>query len=761
MKPELSHRLLQRPELRQIPAPMIIQSISILQLPALRLGDLIKQNLEENPALEIERAAQFEETGLVDTATFDDAYAQERPADFEPGDGQLAPPGPRETGGDGSQAEFERLDAYQRRDAESYTDVRPQLRGSVDRDPKHEAMQNSAGPGQSLQDYLSDQLGHIDLEPYQRIIGEAIVYNLDSNGYLRYHLEEIVENLPRDLPIPGFEIDPPTPDAIARQRAANAELRSAAEERAAAVARGTEDETQEIPALRAQPSLAERSHGVIGALQAQARATDTTPIAEVAARHAGERAPVTAPAGRVVTTRLAPRPEPTPDAESTAKDRAVARFFTPLVSGRDDAGEAGDNGAGAGPPPSAEPADDDASTAADFGLDDDDLAGVIDDDVDDVDDAVDDDVDDDAEGDDDAGENGKDGSGERKRRKRRRRVTEALPTSRPIPLVAPAPPTRLAVPRDEYFEVMVAEAEEVLDIVQRNLDPPGVAAYALTECLLLQVDDDDPYAELLRAIITKHLDDVTKNRIPKIAKDTDATVDEVIEGIARLRLLNPRPGAEFANDQTYYVVPDVVVREIDGEYYAEVIDRYFPKIRVNPDVAGYAKSKDLLREDREKIKAYIGGARTLQECIEQREETLRRVAQRIIDIQRDYFDKGIEGLKPLKMQDVAIDLSLHVSTVSRAVSGKYIDTPRGIMPMKYFFRGGATKTDGTGDEENVEIVKSRLQDIVDEESKQKPLSDVAIVKQLEKKHGLKVARRTVTKYRKIMGIPSSRERRAY
>ncbi|MHC5036568.1 MAG: RNA polymerase factor sigma-54 [Planctomycetota bacterium] len=320
----------------------------------------------------------------------------------------------------------------------------------------------------------------------------------------------------------------------------------------------------------------------------------------------------------------------------------------------------------------------------------------------------------------------------------------------------------LQYPLDEVFHFendgyQRGEVETVLSMIQ-GLDPPGVGGRDTVEVLLLQMDPNDPALLLKEKLIRNHLDDLRKNRLPRVAKAVGLPLEEVKRLVAQISILNPRPGALYSNESPQYIIPDIIVEMIDGEYIIRLEDRYVPSLRISGMYRKLLRDKSNDSATREFIKKKIESARWLIESIEQRQNTLYRVACEIFQVQRPFLDHGITKLRPLKMQTVADALSIHVSTVSRAIAEKYAQTHRGIYPLKFFFSGGTTNADGK-DLSRVSV-KVKVKDIVDHEDKSRPLSDEEIADQL-KKVGLNVARRTVTKYRKMLNIPSSRQRKVY
>ncbi|MDR1492718.1 MAG: RNA polymerase factor sigma-54 [Planctomycetaceae bacterium] len=294
----------------------------------------------------------------------------------------------------------------------------------------------------------------------------------------------------------------------------------------------------------------------------------------------------------------------------------------------------------------------------------------------------------------------------------------------------------------------------------RKLDPPGVGARDLRDCLMLQLRFDMPYYEALRAIIADHLEDLEKNRLPQIAKKTGFPINEIHEAINELRHLNPRPGASFREQTAPYVVPDVAVAEDDnGNYRIQLDEGRTPQLHISNYYRDLMKHNETSKETKDYIKQKVGAAQWLIDSIQQRRATLTRVSQAIVDHQTEFLKYGAAAIKPLKMQQIADKVGVHVTTVSRAVDDKWIQTPQGIFPLKRFFSSSVAASD---DEENMsqDAVRVKLQEIIDREDKSKPLNDEELTKALQEE-GVNVARRTIVKYRKLMGIPNSRERKVW
>ncbi len=302
------------------------------------------------------------------------------------------------------------------------------------------------------------------------------------------------------------------------------------------------------------------------------------------------------------------------------------------------------------------------------------------------------------------------------------------------------------------------KAEQALRLVQ-SLDPAGVGARDLRECLLLQLTPETPHGDVLHTIIANHLEDIGRNRLPIVQKKTGFSMDQIKAAMEQMTELNPRPGANFTTENVPYVVPDLILdQDEDGVYQVRLVDDRLPHLNISRKYHQMLRDRTTPPETREWIQRKIQAARWLIESIEQRRNTILKVSRAIIDHQKDFLDNGPEYIHPLKMQEIADRVGVHVTTVSRAVDDKWIQTPRGIFALKRFF-GGGTKT-ASGEEMAWEIIQQKLKEIVDQEDKSNPLSDDEIVRKFAEQ-GIEIARRTVTKYRKKMDIPSSRERKQF
>jgi RNA polymerase sigma-54 factor len=301
----------------------------------------------------------------------------------------------------------------------------------------------------------------------------------------------------------------------------------------------------------------------------------------------------------------------------------------------------------------------------------------------------------------------------------------------------------------------VEEAQWALEQIQ-NLEPKGVGARNLAECLLLQVGKNDPDYDKLKTLLTQHWDDVLKNRVPRIAREMRVSTDEVKLLIDLLGTLNPQPGSIYNDTPTQVVTPDVIVEEDENNQFKVRLTREnLPRLSISPYYLHMLEKKMADKEALNFIKGKVNHAKQLIEALVQRQSTLERVANSIVRRQEDYLRRGIGGLKPMKMQDIADELGIHHSTVWRAVYSKYMQTPQGIVAMNDLFTGGLPKDDG---ETSREAVKQKVKEIVEGENKKKPLSDMALAKKLAEA-GIKASRRVTPRSRARRSTRQSRSRR--
>ncbi len=289
------------------------------------------------------------------------------------------------------------------------------------------------------------------------------------------------------------------------------------------------------------------------------------------------------------------------------------------------------------------------------------------------------------------------------------------------------------------------------------LDPPGVAARDLRECLLLQLDAlglEDP---LVRRLVDQHLPQLEKRDLRGIARDLGAALEAVAAAADVIARLEPRPGRPFGGDEPIYIVPDIYLYKVGDDYHIVMNEDGLPKLRINRlyrDVL--AKSREVGKETRDYVQDRVRSALWLIKSIHQRQRTIYRVMESLVRHQREFFDKGIAHLRPLNLRDVADDIGMHESTVSRVTTNKYANTPQGIFELKYFFNSSINRVDG--DAIASESVKEKIRQLISNEDARRPLSDQRLAEMLMSSN-IDIARRTVTKYREAMNILSSTKRR--
>lgn len=328
-----------------------------------------------------------------------------------------------------------------------------------------------------------------------------------------------------------------------------------------------------------------------------------------------------------------------------------------------------------------------------------------------------------------------------------------------------SPKSLVPITAEDLAESYTAEAvapdefEGAIKIVQ-SLEPAGIGARDVKECLILQVTDETPHADLVRTLVVHHLEDVAYNRMPLIQKRTGFSLDSIREAIDELRKLDPKPGGVYSAENTRYIVPDIIVERTDtDEFDIRLTDDWLPSVRLSKRYIGVVKDRSQPKAARDQLKEKLQAANWLLSAIEQRRATLVKVTRAIINHQREFLDKGPDFIHPLKMEQIAELVGVHVTTVSRAVDDKWVQTPRGLFPLRRFF-GGGTKNQETGEDVAWESIRRKLLEIIAAEDKRTPLSDEDIMDKFNDS-GLKIARRTVTKYREALKIPSSRQRREW
>jgi RNA polymerase sigma-54 factor len=298
--------------------------------------------------------------------------------------------------------------------------------------------------------------------------------------------------------------------------------------------------------------------------------------------------------------------------------------------------------------------------------------------------------------------------------------------------------------------------DNVLGKIQ-EFDPPGVGCRNLQECLLIQLRHLDLEGTLAERILSEQIDALEKRNYPLIAKALNVSLDEVFAAAKFISGLDPRPGSSFGEEDVHYIAPDIFVHKVGSEYVVVLNDEGLPNLKINSFYRrALSGSFAVDKEAGEYIQEKMRGAIWLIKSIHQRQRTIYRVSKSIIKFQQNFLDLGIEHLKPLVLRDVATDIDMHESTISRVTTNKYMQTPRGLFELKYFFNSGINTTGG--DYVASESVKMKIKEIVSGENIKKPYSDQKIVVLLHE-IGIDIARRTVTKYREVLGVGSSTERK--
>jgi len=296
-------------------------------------------------------------------------------------------------------------------------------------------------------------------------------------------------------------------------------------------------------------------------------------------------------------------------------------------------------------------------------------------------------------------------------------------------------------------------AEAVLERIQ-TFDPVGVAARHLGECLLVQARHIGADDDVLVAMIERHMTNLQNKNYQAIAKDLGEPLDEIYEAAKVILSLDPRPGSQYSSEEPRYITPDVYVHKMGDQFFVVPNDDGLPKLRIsNFYRTALASGRD---EAREYVQNKLRSAQWLIRSIQQRQRTIIRVTESIVKFQRAFFEKGIEHLRPMVLRDVAEDIGMHESTISRVTTNKYVSTPQGVFELKYFFNSAIARSNG--DEIASESVKRKIRDIIAAEDPKKPLSDQAITRMLADQ-GIEIARRTVAKYREQLGILSSSKRK--
>lgn len=336
---------------------------------------------------------------------------------------------------------------------------------------------------------------------------------------------------------------------------------------------------------------------------------------------------------------------------------------------------------------------------------------------------------------------------------------------------------------------------KTLRLIQKTMEPIGIGARNVRECLMLQInarlngngngndngghrhngngtkgngnndngrhlEDEDENLMIVRKLVDKHLENIENNRLPKIAREEKLSVEQVQDGIRQLRKFHFHPGRLLVEERPTTITPEAIIEfdEDEDRYVAKMMRGRGSSVHIPQKFIRMVKDKSVDKSTRQFVNENLKSAEWLIDALKQRDSTMQRILNIIVEAQRDYFENGPEHLKPLPMVQVADQLGIHIGTVSRAVANKYAQTPRGIVPLRMFFSGGITSE--TGEQISFTAIQNKVKHLIDAEDKTKPLSDDDLVKQL-KTQGIEMARRTVAKYRKQLHVPSARQRKEF
>jgi RNA polymerase sigma-54 factor len=317
----------------------------------------------------------------------------------------------------------------------------------------------------------------------------------------------------------------------------------------------------------------------------------------------------------------------------------------------------------------------------------------------------------------------------------------------------------LTVPVDELLQVTRRPPEEVIETLSiiQNFDPVGVAARDTRECLLIQARFQNFGGTLVEKIILDHMDKLENKKYELIAKSLSVPLEEVLGAVLIITSLEPKPGRQYSGEETIYISPDIYVFKVGDDYEIVLNEDGLPKLKINGYYRDILTSKEALEDGtKQYIRDKLKSAAWLIKSIHQRQRTIYRVTNSIVRFQREFLDKGVTHLRPLVLRNVAEDIEMHESTISRVTTNKYVHTPQGLFELKYFFNSAIQCFDG--ESVSSETVKEHLKNILKSENRAKPYSDQEIADML-KEHNIDAARRTVAKYREALGILPSRKRK--
>jgi RNA polymerase sigma-54 factor len=305
-----------------------------------------------------------------------------------------------------------------------------------------------------------------------------------------------------------------------------------------------------------------------------------------------------------------------------------------------------------------------------------------------------------------------------------------------------------------------AEVVEQARQVVMRLDPVGCGARDVRECLLVQLEARGESERLAAKLITEHLPDLQQHKLPNLSKQTGIDVDTLLAEVQVIRTLDPYPGRRYSSEEPILISPEIYIEKLedsDQDYIIYFADDGSPRLRISQQYQQMLGQTGVSNETKSFIREKVRSAVDLLRNIEHRRQTIYKVVESIVHRQRDFLDKGVEHIKPMMLKDIAEDIGMHLSTVSRVVNRKYAHTPQGVIELRRFFTEGMMNEEG--EEISTRIIKLKIKKLIEEEDTHSPITDDQVVKILAK-DGIKLSRRTVAKYRDQMQIPGSRERRA-
>ncbi len=304
-----------------------------------------------------------------------------------------------------------------------------------------------------------------------------------------------------------------------------------------------------------------------------------------------------------------------------------------------------------------------------------------------------------------------------------------------------------------WSEELVEEARQAV----MRLDPVGCGARDARECLLTQLETSGASERLAKQLIGEHLMELQQHKLPNLAKQIGVDIDAVVDEVKFIRTLDPYPGRRYSSDEPVLIAPEIYIEKIDDEYVIYFADDGSPRLRISQNYRQMLSQQGVTNETKSFIREKVRSAVDLLRNIEHRRQTIYKVVESILDRQREFLDKGVQYIKPMMLKDIAEDIGMHLSTVSRVVNRKYAHTPQGVIELRRFFTEGMMNEEG--EEVSTRIIKLQIKKLIEEEDSHNPITDDQVVKILIK-DGIKLSRRTVAKYRDQMHIPGSRERRA-